>query len=193
MVVLLLAFMPDFLKINAGILVIAECGVGTHKYRMLINVIAENITLERCKEILFLHALSGSDHTSSFLYVGIVKFCNSWLVNQDVSDTFIRLGDCPRLPLREEVINVIERFIISLYYDDCNCFSIDLAQYEISKYQQNMDIGSLPPTRDVLIQHINKSAYVSGHIWGRTNLPNKTDDSSSNWIWSISSEKVLCT
>ena len=35
--------------------------------------------------------------------------------------------------------------------------------------------------RDALNQHIHKSAYVSGQIWGRANLPNKTDDSPSNW------------
>ena len=43
-VVLLIAFMPDFLKINAGAQMIAIYGVGTHKYDMSINVIAESIT-----------------------------------------------------------------------------------------------------------------------------------------------------
>ena len=38
-----------------------------------------------------------------------------------------------------------------------------------------MDIQSLPPTRDALIQHIHKSAYVSVLIWGRANLLNKTE------------------
>ena len=60
----------------------------------------------------------------------------------------------------------MKKFIISLYCDDCNCFSIDLTRYEIFKYRQNMDIRSLPPTRDAL---------VSGHIWGRENLTNKTE------------------
>ena len=69
----------------------------------------------------------------------------------------------------------MKKFIISLYCDDCNCFSIDLTRHEIFKYRQNMDIRSLPPTRDALIQHIHKSAYVSGHIWGRENLTNKTE------------------
>ena len=55
MVVLLVAFMPDFLKINAGAQMIAIYGVGTHKYDMSINVIAESITLERCEELDFLH------------------------------------------------------------------------------------------------------------------------------------------
>ena len=90
---------------------------------------------------------------NSFYHVGKVK----WLVNQNVPETFIRLDESPSLPLREEDINVIEKFSISLYCDDCNCFSIDLAPYEIFKYRQNMDIRSLPPTRDALIQHLHMS------------------------------------
>ena len=91
-VVLLRHFTPHFLKINADSPVIVICGVGTQKYCMLINVIAESITLERCKEILFLYALSGSDCTSSYFQVGKVKFWNSWLVNQDVLEMYGQLS-----------------------------------------------------------------------------------------------------
>ena len=91
-----------------------------------------------------------------------------------------------------EDIDVIEKFIISLYCDDCNCFSIDLAPYEIYKYRQNMDIWYLPPTRDALIQRKHESAYVSGRTWGRANLSKKTDEPPSNLTWSISSDKILC-
>ena len=113
-VVLLVAFMRDFLKINAGAQVVAMYGVRNHKYCMSIDVIAESITLERCKEPLFLHVLSGSYYMSSFFHIGKVKFWNSWLVNQDVPETFMCLGNCPNLPLREEDIVVIERLIITI-------------------------------------------------------------------------------
>ena len=36
--------------------------------------------------------------------------------------------------------HVMERLIISLCYDDSNCFSIDLARYEIFKYRKNVKI-----------------------------------------------------
>ena len=52
-VVLLVAFIPDFLKINVDAQVIVICDAGTQKYCMSINVIAASITLERCKELLF--------------------------------------------------------------------------------------------------------------------------------------------
>ena len=107
---------------------------------MSINVIGESITLERCKELLFLYVLSGSEYTSSFYHIRKVKFWNSWLVNQDVPQTFIRLSDCPSFPLREGDINFMERLIISLCYDGSNFFLIDLARYEIFKYRKNMEI-----------------------------------------------------
>ena len=44
-----------------------------------------------------------------------------------------------------------------------------------------------------LIQHIHRSAYVSGHILVRANLPNKYDELPWNWISSISSDRILCT
>ena len=89
-------------------------------------MIAESITLDICKELIFLHALSGSDCMLSFFPVRKVKLSNSWLVNQDLPEAFTHLGNCPSLLLREEHINVIERLIIPLCYDNSNWFSTDL-------------------------------------------------------------------
>ena len=109
---------------------------------MSINVIAESIILEGFKELLFLHASSGSDDASSFFRVEKIKFWSSWSGNQDIPETFVCLG-CPSLPLREKDINLIERFIISLYHDNCNYFSIGLAWYRIFKHPQNIFTRSL--------------------------------------------------
>ena len=138
---------------------------------MSINVIAESITLQRCKQLLFLHVLSGSDYSSRYSHVRKVKFWISWLVSQIVPERIICLDDCPSSPLREEDINVIERLIISLCWDDFTCFSIDLARYEIFKHRPKY----VYLTKDVSLQHAHKSTCVSGHIWGRSNLRNKTD------------------
>ena len=158
-----------------------------------INVIADHISLERCKELLFLHALSGSDYTSSFYQVGKVKFWNSWLSNTDISQTFLTFSDSPSLPLSDEALHVVERFIVSLYTNEPSYpSSIDLARYEIFKYRGNLEMRSLPPTRDALVQHIHKAAYVSGYIWGRSHLTNTTDEPLSNWTWNLSGGKICC-
>ena len=105
--VLLVAFTPEFLKIKAGAQVIATCGVATGKYCILINVIAESITLERCEELLSLHALV-SNYRSSYFHVIKVKL----MVSEPGHTKDIYLFG--RLPSREEDINVVERLVISL-------------------------------------------------------------------------------
>ena len=55
-------------------------------------------------------------------------------------------------------------------------FQLILARYEVLKYRYLI----FTPTRYALNQHIHKSAFAFGRIWGRANLPNKTDESSSN-------------
>lgn len=107
-VVLLVAFTPEFLKIKAGAQVIATCGVATGKYCILINVIAESITLERCEELLSLHALLVSNYRSSYFHVIKVKL----MVSEPGHTKDIYLFGW--LPSREEDINVVERLVISL-------------------------------------------------------------------------------
>ena len=63
-----------------------------------------------------------------------------------------------KLASERRVHNVIKRFSVSLYDDDCKCFSIDLARYEILKYQQNMDIPSSPPT-GVALTHLSPVSH----------------------------------
>ena len=192
-VVLLVAFMPDFLDIRDDVKIYATCGVGSGKYSLLINIIADYINLKRCKEMLFLHALSGSDYTASFYQVGKAKFWNAWLTSsENTSKIFLRLSDpCLTSPLEEDDISAIEQFIISLYTDN-SIPSIDLARYDIFKYKGNRDLRALPPTRDALVQHIHKAAYVASHIWSRANLPNTSDEPPSNWTWKISEGKFSC-
>ena len=84
----------------------------------------------------------------------------------------------------------MERFIISLCYDFVMLFSWFGSVWNLQVSKMYGD-SILSTTKRALIYHIHKSAYVSGHILSRSNLPNKTDGSLSNWTWNISSDKVL--
>ena len=61
-VVILVAYMPDFLEIDSNVL----SGVGLNTSCISVNAIAAYIGLKRCKELLFLGYLSGCDYTLSF-------------------------------------------------------------------------------------------------------------------------------
>ena len=192
-VVILIAYMPDFLQADSQVQVYAVCGVGSNTYSLSINIIAEHVGLERCKELLFLHALSGSDYTSSFYKMGKVKFWDTWLTSSSVSQTFLLYSDSPSLPLCDDDLKIIEAFIISLYDAEADISSsIDIARYQIFKYRGNSDIRSLPPTKDALVHHIHKAAYVAGYIWGRSDVPTKSDEPPTNWTWFVQDKKLLC-
>ena len=54
---------------------------------------------------------SGCDYTSSFFYVGKVKFWDAWIKNLLSSKTYLLYRNCPTLPLAEENLKVIESFV----------------------------------------------------------------------------------
>ena len=192
-VVILVAYMPDFLKTNNQVRVFAVCGVGFNTYPLSINTIADHVGRERCKEVLFLHSLSGSDYTPSFYKMGKVKFWDAWLTNSSISQTFLLYSNSPPLPLSDEHLKQVEAFIISLYDTETDISSsIDTARYQIFKYRGNSDIRSLPPTKDALVHHIHRAAYVAGYIWGRSHIPIKTEEPTTNWMWVVKDEKLEC-
>ena len=114
-VVILVAYMPDFLEIDSNVRVSVLSGVGFNTNCISVNAIAAYIGLKRCKELLFLHSLSGYDHTSSFFHVGKVKFWDALLINSVASEAFLQYSNRPTLPLAEKNLKVIESFVVSLY------------------------------------------------------------------------------
>ena len=46
----------------------------------------------------------------------------------------------------------------------------------------------LPPTKDALMQHIKRSAYVAGFIWGKSLEVSYTAPSPDEWGWRIDAE-----
>ena len=72
-VVILVAYMPDFLEIDSNVRVSVVSGVGFNTSCISVNAIAAYIGLKKCKELLFLHSLSGCDYTSSFFHIGKVR------------------------------------------------------------------------------------------------------------------------
>ena len=140
-VVILVAYMPDFLEIDSNVRVSIVSGVGFDTSCVSVNAIAAYIGLKRCKELLFLHSLSDCGYTSSFFHVGKEKFWDLWLKNSVVSKTFLLYSNQPTLPLAEENLEVIESFVVSLYVTESDISSpVDRARYQIFKYRGNSEI-----------------------------------------------------
>ena len=86
-VIILVAYMPDFLKIGSNMRVSVMSGVRFNTSIISVNAIAAYIGLNRSKNCCFCSlslslslSLSGCDYTSSFYHVGKVKFWDAWLL-----------------------------------------------------------------------------------------------------------------
>ena len=124
--------------------------------------------------------------------MGKVKFWDAWLKNSVVSKTFLLYSNRPTLPLAEENLKVIESFVGSLYVTQSDISSsVNIARHQMFKYRGNSEIRPLPPTRDALIQHIHKAAYVSSYIWGTSHIA-RTEESPTNWTWSFTDNRIKC-
>ena len=67
----------------------------------------------------------------------------------------------------------------------------DLAQYDIFKYKGDLDIRSSPPTRDALVLHTHRAAYISEWIWAMYHITNATEESPLLWGWSIIDDNLM--
>ena len=68
------AYMPGSLEIDSNVRVSVVPGVGFNSCCLSSNAITAYIGLKRCKKLLFLHSIAGSDYTSSFFHAGKMKF-----------------------------------------------------------------------------------------------------------------------
>ena len=150
-VVILVAYMTDFLQIDSNVRVSIMSGVRFNTSCIFVNaIIAAYIGLKKCKELLLLHSLLSCDYTANVFNVGKVKFQDAWLKNSVVSETFLLYSNRSTLPLAEENLKVIGSFAVSLYVIESDISSfVDIARYQIFKYRGNSEIRSLSPTRHV--------------------------------------------
>ena len=123
-VVLLVAYYPEFAIYSCDAYITAMCGVGKKVEYLSIKNVALHIGFERCRELLFFHALTGSDFTSSFFQIGKCKWWDAWIFNGNISKTFTELSTYPD-SVSPEHIKDIEKFVISVYDPNLNGDSID--------------------------------------------------------------------
>ena len=53
------------------------------------------------------------------------------------------------------------------------------------KYKGDFEVCSLPPTKDALMFHIHRAAFVSGWLWGNSHIPKITTESPQRWGWNL--------
>ena len=73
-VFILVAYMPDFLKINNEVCISSVCAVGVNIYTLSINAIADYVGIVRCKKLLFCTLYQGQIIHLAFIMWGKSSF-----------------------------------------------------------------------------------------------------------------------
>ena len=115
----------------------------------------------------------------SFLTLVKKTAWNRWGLYPDVTNAFLSLTSALK-EVTEESIQKLERYVVLLYDRTSNKQSVDKARKDL--YTKKLrDIENIPPTRAALIEHIKRSAYIGGFLWGQCMTPRPEMPCPSSW------------
>lgn len=139
-------------------------GTGNAFRYLDLTAMAHLLGNNKCKALPAFHALTGCDTTSSFLGRGKRTAWVLWSRFSEVTPALCTLTQTPSALQIDEILPSIERFILLLYNRVSPDDSVNKAT------QKGREIENIPPTQDALRQHVLRTAYQAGHVWGQALL-----------------------
>lgn len=129
---------------------------------------------EKSDLLPFFHALTGYDPTTSAFHgIGKKHAWNVWMKFRDVDPAMTELIRNNTPNLCEKSMNILERFIMSMYIStakpkvkslaDCKFKSLSDCR-RVLFVVENKTIDKVPPTRNTLEQHV-KRALFQANVW----------------------------
>ena len=144
---------------------------GTGKQRCYIPI--HEMVLDPMKRagLRFFFAFTGCDQVSFFSHV---SEATAWNLFPLMDLVFARLSDKPTEDDINESMPLLERYVVLLYHKTSNCSDVNSCRREL--FCNGRGIENIPPTREALLQHVKRSAYFGGYVWGcsltpKMNLP----------------------
>ena len=137
------------------------------------------------------HAMTGCDTVSAYIGKGKKTAYRIWQTFPDVTFPLQLLASlCPTIQSIEENILAIEMFVVKLYGVQEECVkSIDETHFHLLLHKgKNFD--NSPPSSDANKQHILRTAYQTGLIWGNSLIKRIPEVSPTEWGWCQTSPKA---
>ncbi|KAK0150015.1 hypothetical protein N1851_009250 [Merluccius polli] len=158
-------------------------GTGKNFRYIPAHEIAKSLGPDKSKALPVFHAFTGCDTVSAFATRGKKTAWDTWNAYDMATEAFMALSKAPK-SIPEEVISIVERFTILLYFRTSSQVNIDQARLELfTKKGRGME--QIPPTKEALVQHLKRAVYQGGHCWGQAlevapNMPSPADWGSDN-------------
>ena len=161
--------MPQFHEINEEVKLLLDFGTGDHRMVFNINEIYSDLGESICLGLLFFHSLTGCDSTSAFVAKTKNAFYHHWLRydrEEELNWAFQQLSWLPSMSTLLSVMEVIERFVCSLYGESTP--NIDEARFNLFSHSADDNLRRLPPTKNALKMHVQRAAFQAGWVWGNS-------------------------
>ena len=183
-VVLSVHFFPIFQRNGLEKLWISY-GKGKSYTDIPIHEVAAKLGPAMCEAILFFHAFTGSDMSSSMMGIGKKTAWKTWMDNPQFTQTMIAITQRPH-EMDETSVHMenIEAFTVQMYNKNSDCKSVNAARRHLFTHSLQ-SLERIPPTKAALYQHTKRALLVSAHIWHcclnrKLNLP---DPKMHGWEW----------
>ena len=177
---------------DSGVEVLIDFGTGDHRRMISLNRSFELLGYSFTKALLFFHAFTGCDSTSSFFGKTKTFWFNqiqSYSRNEEVTEAFAILSWTPLRSAAQDNMAEIELFV-SHCYGQTDISSINEARFQIFTSSVSGNLRELPPSRSSLTLHVMRSAYQSGWIWGNS-VSKKACPPVAEWGWFCTDEVRL--
>ena len=168
-IVILLAFMKQFLDWNKDVQLTVDFGSGKHRRPISINDAYNQLGESTCLGLLFFHAFTGSDATS--LFYKLPK--NTWFTvlkqhpkMDEMTEAFQELSWLPSEQTVARCMSAIAAFVSYAYVKMEVC--VNELRYEIFVSSSSNELRDIPPSLDALSLHVCRSAFQAGWIWGNS-------------------------
>ena len=115
--------------------------------------IAQALGPVKAQSLPVFHALMGCDQTSSFGGKGKKSAWEKWKVFDEVTPALSALSHVPTEETIQEVMPMLEHFVVLLYDNASTCTRIDEPRKELFT-QKGRSIDAIPPTSAALLQHV---------------------------------------
>ncbi len=156
-------------------------GMGKSFRYISVHEVCRTMSPEKAQALPAFHALTGSDNTSFFSGTGKKSAYGKWRACPELTNALCNLMERP-VTLCSRDISVIERYVISLYSTSCTLTDVNLARQKIFA-QTSRTFEYLPPSKAALIEHIKRTTYQAGYIWGQSLIAEQVLPSPSLWGW----------
>jgi len=160
-------------------------GTGQSFRYLAAHEIADGLGREKARALPMFHALTGCDTVSSFARHGKKTAWAVWTVLPELTEALLLLSSAPR-DIPHDAMRIIERFVILLYDRTSKCADIDKARRKLFARKNNVEL--IPPTKAALEEHVKRTVYQGGHVWGQILLSAPELPPPTNWGWSRTGE-----